>query len=279
MELNYNWSKVNSSANLLSWLHEEDQETRCITANNIQEQDKIFFQISTGRDRHDMSQWFFTICANINTDPQWLGRWGSWPFFCNPMHATRIEVAYWPCASKVKGLKTVYQQHLRYIQTKGLNFNPLELFDKDLIEQIYKWCVEGERIVLPMDVNEHPMDTKFVRWLTAKIPDMSESSHKCWGPTPPYTHVNGTYPINGNYMSPEIEVVNLAMLIFTNSPGGHRSLILDISTRSLLGEFRYKVLVGNSDFLFQFLGPPSEAKFRFRFRFRRFRLDFFEFRC
>jgi hypothetical protein len=34
-------------------------------------------------------------------------------------------------------------------------------------------------------------------------------------------------------------------------------------------------LVGNSDFRFRFLGPPSEAEFRFRFQFRRFSSDFF----
>ncbi len=34
-------------------------------------------------------------------------------------------------------------------------------------------------------------------------------------------------------------------------------------------------LVGNSDFWFQFLGAPSEAKFRFRFWFQRIRWDFF----
>ncbi len=39
-------------------------------------------------------------------------------------------------------------------------------------------------------------------------------------------------------------------------------------------------LVWNSNFWFQFLGPPLEAEFRFRFRFRRFWSDFiFEFCC
>jgi hypothetical protein len=40
---------------------------------------------------------------------------------------------------------------------------------------------------------------------------------------------------------PEVEVVNLAMLTFAESPGDHRSFVLDISTRSLLGVYRYKV--------------------------------------
>ena len=41
MELNFNWSKVNSSANLALWLHQEERETRSITAHNTQEQDVV----------------------------------------------------------------------------------------------------------------------------------------------------------------------------------------------------------------------------------------------
>ncbi len=37
MELNFNWSKVNSSANLASWLQDEERELRSITAHNTQQ--------------------------------------------------------------------------------------------------------------------------------------------------------------------------------------------------------------------------------------------------
>jgi hypothetical protein len=70
---------------------------------------------------------------------------------------------------------------------------------------------------------------------------MDEFSHKCWGPKAPYTHPSGKSPIDGAYKSPEVEIVHLCMLTFAESPGNHRSLFFDISTCSLLGEFRYKV--------------------------------------
>jgi hypothetical protein len=70
---------------------------------------------------------------------------------------------------------------------------------------------------------------------------LEEFTHKCWGPTPPYTHISGLSPIDGGYKSPEIEIVNLGMLSFTESPGDHRSFIIDILTCSLLGEFQFKV--------------------------------------
>ena len=64
---------------------------------------------------------------------------------------------------------------------------------------------------------------------------MEEFTHKCWGPTPPHTHARGSAPIDGGYKSQEIEMFNLCMLNFADSPGDHRSLILDVSTRSMFG--------------------------------------------
>ena len=40
---------------------------------------------------------------------------------------------------------------------------------------------------------------------------------------------------------PEVEILNLSMLKFVDSPGNHRSLLLDVSTRSLLGEHLNKI--------------------------------------
>jgi hypothetical protein len=51
----------------------------------------------------------------------------------------------------------------------------------------------------------------------------------------------GSSPIDGGYTSSEIEIVNLGMFTFAESPGDHRSFIINISTRSLFGEFRFKI--------------------------------------
>jgi hypothetical protein len=68
---------------------------------------------------------------------------------------TRIVVTYRPCARKVKGLKMVYQQHMHYIQSRGLQTNPVALFDTNLSKQIKEWRGAGEIIVLVIDVNSH----------------------------------------------------------------------------------------------------------------------------
>jgi hypothetical protein len=95
--------------------------------------------------------------------------------------------------------------------------------------------------VLLMDVNDHTFHNKFYTLLNERCTDMEEFSHKCWGPKEPYTHHAGKLPINGSYKSPEVEIANLSMLNFVESPGNHRSLLFDISTQSLLDKFRYKI--------------------------------------
>ncbi len=135
----------------------------------------------------------------------------------------------------------MYQQHVRYVQARGLQYNPVDLFDHDLSKQIKEWQKQGKRIVLLMDVNNHPLCKKFYSLLKEQNTDMEEFSHKCWGPKEPHTHHSGKSPIDGGYKSPEVEIVNLSMLDFAESPGNHRSLLFDISTRSLLGKFRYKI--------------------------------------
>jgi hypothetical protein len=92
-----------------------------------------------------------------------------------------------------------------------------------------------------IDVNGHPLHNNLYQQLQERKTEMEEFSHKCWGPKAPYMHPAGKSPINGAYKSPEVEIVNLCMLTFAESPGDHQSLCFDISTRSLLGEFGYKV--------------------------------------
>jgi hypothetical protein len=232
---------VNSSANLASWLHNEEQETRCVASHNTQEQSELFSKHQPGGTGTICRNKFLQYLQKPLVDPRGLGRWCSWPFSCNPCHTSRLVVAYRPCAAKVKGLKTIHQQQLRYIQNKGLNTTPLELFEKDLTNQITKWLEGGDCIILLMDVNEHPTKGKFSKRLSTTNSDIYKFLHKCWGPEVPYTHINGSQPINRGYISPEIEEVNLAMLNFRDGPGDHRLLIFDISKRSLLGEFRHKV--------------------------------------
>jgi hypothetical protein len=104
IESNYNWSKVNSLANLASWLQDEERELQSIRAHNTQDQSKLFSKHKPGGTRMICRSKFLQYARKPLIDPRGLGLWCSWPFFCNPTHTTRIVVTYRPCAAKVKGL-------------------------------------------------------------------------------------------------------------------------------------------------------------------------------
>jgi hypothetical protein len=70
-----------------------------------------------------------------------------------------------------------------------------------------------------MDINDHPLRNKFYRKLKDQNTNIEEFTHKCWGPKKPYTHHSGKSPIHGGNKTPEVKIVNLAMLTFAESPG------------------------------------------------------------
>jgi hypothetical protein len=191
-------------------------------AHNIAETDTLFGKHQPGGTGMLCRHKYLQYARKPLVDPRGLGRWCSWPFFCNPTHITRIVVAYRLCASKVEGLKTVNQQHVRYIQSRGLPYNPVELFDHDLCKQIKKWRVRSKRILLMMDINSHPLHNKFYTKVEENNIEMEEFTHKCWGSKEPYTHYAGKSPINGGNKTPELEIVNLSMLTFAESPGDYK---------------------------------------------------------
>ncbi len=185
MELNYNWFKVNSSANLTSWFMNDERETRCIMEHNTEESDFLFGKHQPGGTGMLCWHKYLQYAQRPTVDPRGLGQWCSWLFNCNPTHVMRIVVAYRPCASNTKGLKTVYQQHMGFIQLRGLSSNSVDLFNNDLSKQEKEWRGKGKRVIIVMDINNHPLQNKFYRKLKDHNTDMEEFTRKCWGPKEP----------------------------------------------------------------------------------------------
>ncbi len=61
---------------------------------------------------------------------------------------------------------------------------------------------------------------------------LKEKTHYNWGGTEQHTYVRGTEPIDGVWVSPELEVVSTMQLLFH---GDHRSVLIDNSTRLAIG--------------------------------------------
>jgi hypothetical protein len=104
MELNFNWTKVNSLANLASWFHQEKGEIPSITAHNTQEFDDIFTNHQPGGTGMVCRPKLLQYARKPLAHPRGLGHWCSWPYYCNPNHVVRIVVAYRTCCTKSKGL-------------------------------------------------------------------------------------------------------------------------------------------------------------------------------
>ena len=91
-----------------------------------------------------------------------------------------------------------------------------------------------------MDANEHVLTGSF----TSKLQEIGllEISHRCWGDVEPNTFTRGSKPIDGVWASAELEIGGFKILPFSESVGDHRTMIFDVSTRSLIGEFEHRVV-------------------------------------
>ncbi len=172
-----------------------------------------------------------------------LGRWASWTLALNPLHRTQIVVAYCPGRTKKSGLKTVYQQHLRYIKQHSLRCTPYKLFLEDLCAQLCSWQSDGDQIVLFLDANKHITHGCLGKALAECGADLSKISHTFWPPgRSPHTYIAGTLPIDGIYVSTDIDCTDLLSLSFKESVGDHRTMILEVSTLSALGQLQGNVV-------------------------------------
>ena len=69
-----------------------------------------------------------------------------------------------------------------------------------------------------------------------------EATHQTWtNNTLPNTHIDGSIPIDGLYHSQELEPSTM-QLSFHEGVGDHRTLIVDVTTRSLIGMDKFKII-------------------------------------
>jgi hypothetical protein len=74
MELNFNWSKVNSSSNLASWFMDKESKIRCVTAHNVEENNKLFGKHQPGKTGMLCQHEYLHYARKPMVDPRGLGR-------------------------------------------------------------------------------------------------------------------------------------------------------------------------------------------------------------
>ena len=86
-----------------------------------------------------------------------------------------------------------------------------------------------------MDANEHALNGELRKLMEGEGIRIFELCHHFWGETPPNSHVDGTDPITDFYETNNLEVTQLLQLPHMSSIGDHKTWIVEITTRSLLG--------------------------------------------
>lgn len=177
-------------------------------------------------------------------DTRKLGRWTSWILSHNPLHRTRIVIAYCPGRhQQPKGPKTVYRQHMNYIYEQGHSTTPYQLFVDDLSQQLKRWRAQGDRILLFIDANEHILRGPIATRLRSDDIELHEAGHRFWDHgSEPHTYVDGSLPIDGIFATPDIDVTNFLGLSFHESVGDHRTMIVEITTSSAIGRFQGNIV-------------------------------------
>jgi hypothetical protein len=229
-EIGINWSMTSYNRNMTSWFRLKNQEIRTHTAHNIHENFKASQQGGVGQF---MCKDLISFTKETESDFRGLGRWCSWTLFASPNHKTRIVCAYNLGKRKSNHLGTIYQQHLRYIQLNNMDTMPYELFCTDFTTSTKQWQTAGERLLLFVDMNEHVLQGHLAKQLLAL--NLSEATHTSWGEQEPNTHISGSKPIDGVYHSGNLEVTSTLLLSFHEGVGDHRTVLIDVTARSLLG--------------------------------------------
>jgi hypothetical protein len=71
---------------------------------------------------------------------------------------------------------------------------------------------------------------------------MVEATHTRWHGEEPHTYIDGSAPIDGVYHSPNLEVMAIAQLSFHEGVGNHRTVLVDVTTRSAIGQQKFRVV-------------------------------------
>ncbi len=117
------------------------------------------------------------------------------------------------------------------------------MFRQQLIKQLKKWRVEGDRIVLFMDHNEHVYNGALGKALGNSTGlNLQEVILQHTGTRTGATFFRGSKPIDGLWASSNLEISNTCVMPFGYGVGDHRAFIRNITLESLVGENPTKIV-------------------------------------
>ncbi len=73
-----------------------------------------------------------------------------------------------------------------------------------------------------------------------------KATHRNWGNGEPHTFIGGVDPIDGVWHTPDLDVSAVLQLSFHEGLGGHRTVLVDVTTHSAIGKHEFKVIQPNA---------------------------------
>ena len=134
-KIGIDWRKFPQSKGLASWFQTSNNEYWTATVHNTNKNVPTSIRQQGGIGlfaRKELRQYI----ARSSGDFKGLGQWHSCIIQGDPSHRTRMVVAYQVGRSRQQGLRTIYQQHARYMQLAWITGTPRELFSSDFVNAI-----------------------------------------------------------------------------------------------------------------------------------------------
>lgn len=210
-----------------------------ITSNNTTENISV---AQVGRVAQFVLGELAQYARSSSEDFRGLGRWNSWPFYADRSHVTRIVSAYNIAHHHSTEFGSSYQQYTRYLQNHDMvHHTPRSLFHNDFTGVLRRWIQDGERLLIFIDLNEHILTSRLAQDL--REIGLEEATHLQWPEgVEPRTYIQGSGPNDAVYHTPNLEIVSSMQLSFHEGVGDHRTVIVDVSSRSMIGKDSFKMV-------------------------------------
>ena len=238
-EVGINWTRQRRSERLHEWFRKDFEDIRVITANNTTENISVS---QVGGVAQFVLGELAQYARSSSEDFRGLGRWNSWSIYADSSHVTRIVSAYNLAHHQSTEFGSAFQQYTRYLQNHDIsNHTPRSLFHADFIGVLRRWLQDGERLLIFIDLNEHILDSRLARDLMEL--GLKEVTHLHWPEgVEPHTYIRGSGPIDAVYYTPSLEIISSLQLSFHEGVGDHRTVIVDVSSRSMIGKDSFKIV-------------------------------------
>lgn len=195
-------------------------------------------------------------------DERKLGRWTWYSFRGEEAIFTTVITLYRPCNTEITKTGSARSQQFGQIRARfpHITKDPLALFDSDLKIMVENFMEQGHQMVVMGDYNQDLLVTSSPTKKMLERLGLQDGIMSKYGGTAPRTHVYGSRPIDGIFVSPTLHITQGGYAPGDIIVSDHRMLWIDITTASMLGE-KYNPILRPSQRKLNTSNPRVKRKF------------------